>query len=210
LATVARPDQKLEAIILAAGAGARFGGGKLLATWRGRPMIEAALAHAAAAPVRGVTLVIGADPRVADVARAWVGAAAPSVPLAVVHAADHAEGMAASLRAGMASLPADTDGALVFLGDMPRIPSETAARLAAAFPGPHAAVAPTCQGRRGHPVLFGSALFPELGALTGDRGARAVLDSLGERLIAVPVDDPGILFDVDTRERLNETGASPI
>lgn len=107
----------LQAIVLAAGSATRFGGRKLLADWNGAPLLHAALALARAAPVNGVTVVTGAD--AVDIA-ACVRAFDPAIHL--VHAPDHAEGMAASLRAGIAGLPVGTAAAFVLLGDMPRVP----------------------------------------------------------------------------------------
>jgi molybdenum cofactor cytidylyltransferase len=179
---------KLEAIVLAAGMGTRFGGGKLTAAFEGGRLIDGALAAAKAAPVRGVTVMVGADARVAAVAE--------EAGLRVVEATDYAAGLSASLRAGIASLPDDADGAFIFLGDMPRIPVEVLAQLADAMPG-HAAAAPVFDGQRGHPVLIGRELFDKVMGLTGDAGAGAVLAALGERLALVQTEDAGVLFDVD-------------
>ena len=180
-------------VLLAAGTGSRFGGGKLLAPYEGGLLLHGALAAAFAAPVRGVTIVTGADATaVAAVAREFH----PTVR--VVEAVDHAEGMAASLRAGIASLPADTQGAFVFLGDMPRVPHVVAGLLARALARGAPAAIPTFDGRRGNPVLLGAALFPQLLALTGDQGARGVLQGL-EGLALVEAPDDGVLFDVDER-----------
>ena len=117
----------LQAVVLAAGSARRFGGRKLLADWNGAPLLHAALACARAAPAEGVTVVTGAD--AADIA-ACVRAFDPAIRL--VHAPDHAEGMAASLRTGIASLPADTLAAFVFLGDMPRVSPDVLAPLSLA------------------------------------------------------------------------------
>ena len=182
----------LEAIVLAAGSGSRFGGGKLLAAWDAGVLLEGALAAAFAAPVRSVTVVIGAD------AEAVAAAALAFDPRAlIVHAADHAEGMGASLRAGIASLPPDADGVFVFLGDMPRVPTEVLGRMAEALVAGALAAAPEFAGRRGNPVLLDRTLFPQLLALTGDAGARGVLQDLGDRLVLVESPDDGVLFDVD-------------
>jgi molybdenum cofactor cytidylyltransferase len=189
--------------LLAAGAGARFGGAKLTAPWRGGALIDGALGAAFAAPVRRVTVVTGADPAVAGAVRAWAKARGEDARLAIVHAADHASGMSASLRAGLAALPPDATGAYVFLGDMPLIPHDFAMRLAAALAAGALAAGPVCQGRRGHPVLFAAALLPRLAELTGDEGARAVLAGLGDRFTAIEVADPGVLFDVDAPEDLS-------
>jgi len=187
----------LEAIVLAAGSGARFGGRKLLAPWGEGVLLDGALAAALAAPARSVTVVTGADAE--DVAAAARGFD-PAVR--IVHAADHAEGMGASLRTGIASLPADAAGVFVFLGDMPRVPLAVLPKLVEALAKGALAAAPTHEGRRGNPVLIGRDLFPQLLALTGDTGARSVLQGLGDRLALVEAPDDGVLFDVDVPEQL--------
>ncbi|WP_421934000.1 nucleotidyltransferase family protein [Phenylobacterium sp.] len=187
-----------EAIVLAAGSGTRFGGGKLLAAYGGGVLLEGALRAAFAAPVRTVTVVTGADPsRVAAVATAHAKAAGQGARLRIVHAVDHAEGMGASLRRGAAALPADAEGVFIFLGDMPRIPVAVLAPLAQAVEDGAPAAAATFGGKRGHPAVIGAALIPQLLTLTGDAGARAVLQGLGDRLALVEAPDDGVLFDVD-------------
>lgn len=192
----------LEAILLAAGSGRRFGGGKLLAPWRGEFLIESSLAAALAAPVRRVVLVTGAEPRVGEIARARAERNGQSARLSVIHAADHAEGMGASLRAGVAALGPGCTGAFVFLGDMPAIPHDIGPRLAQALADGALAAAPRFQGRRGHPALFAAVLIPELARVSGDEGARRVLQALGDRLALVDVESAGVLTDIDTREDL--------
>jgi molybdenum cofactor cytidylyltransferase len=197
LATGFSNETTREAVILAAGAGSRFGGGKLLAPWRGGVLLDGALAAAFAAPVRSVTVVTGAQAdQVAAAARAFADHAGQAARLRLVHAADHAEGMAASLRAGIAALAPDTGAAFIFLGDMPAIPHAILPRLAEALAGADAA-APVFDGRRGHPALIGAALFPALSTLKGDEGARKVLAGLGERLALVEAPDDGVLLDID-------------
>jgi molybdenum cofactor cytidylyltransferase len=193
----------LEAIVLAGGAGARFGGGKLTHPWRGGALIDGALAAAFAAPVRTVTVVTGADPRVESVARAFAERTGEVARLRIVDCVGHAEGMGATLRAGIASLPPDAAGAYVFLGDMPAVPPAILPALAAALAAAAPAAAPRYDGQRGHPVLFAAALFPQLRALTGDQGARDVLRALGDRLALVETDDPGVLIDIDQRGDLD-------
>jgi molybdenum cofactor cytidylyltransferase len=192
-----RRPTRLEAIVLAGGAGVRFGGRKLTAPWRGRRLIDGALAAAFAAPVRSVTVVTGADPAVGPAAQAFATEARETRRLRLVHADDHAEGMGATLRAGVASLPPDVEGVFVFLGDMPLIPADVPPRLADALAAGAEAAAPRFENQRGHPVLFRASLFPALRAATGDEGARTVLQALGKTLITIDVADPGVLFDVD-------------
>ncbi|MES2035708.1 MAG: NTP transferase domain-containing protein [Pseudomonadota bacterium] len=189
----------LDAIVLAGGAGVRFGGGKLTVDLGDGTLLEQALAAAFAAPVRTVTVVWGADPAVLEVTSRFASRMGEAWRLRLVHAPDHAEGMAASLRAGVGALPRDSGGVFVFLGDMPRVPHAIAADLAAALTGTIWAAAPVRDGRRGHPVLFSSRLFPALAAQTGDRGASKLLDALGDDLALVETDDDGVLFDVDER-----------
>lgn len=181
-----------EAVVLAAGSGSRFGGRKLLASWGEGVLLHGALAAAKAAPVRAVTVVTGAD---AEAVAAAVQAY--DATIRIVHAADHAEGMAASLRAGIASLPLDVMAAFVFLGDMPRTPHAVLSLLAAAVEAGAPAAAPRFEGRRGNPVVLASSLFPDVLALRGDVGARAILQALGDRVALVEAADDGVLFDVD-------------
>ena len=191
MATGAEATQGLEAVVLAAGAGRRFGGGKLLTPWNGAPLLHAALRAAFAAPVRGVTVATGSGAEaVAEAARAF------DSRVRIVHAAEHEEGIAASLRTAIASLPPDSAGALVFLGDMPRVPHAVLRPLAEALQTARAA-APVFDGRRGNPAALSSALFPQLLDLKGDQGARAVLDALGPDLALIEAPDDGVLFDVD-------------
>ncbi len=190
-------EARLEAVVLAAGSGSRFGGGKLTAPWRGGLLIDGALAAAFAAPVRRVTVVSGADPKVGPAAQVFADAHGETHRLRLVHAADHAEGMAAPLRAGISSLPDDADGAFVFLGDMPLIPVEILPILVEALASGAAAAAPCYAEKRGHPVLFAAVLFPQLLTLTGDEGARRVLGALGAGLAVVESPDDGVLVDID-------------
>ena len=192
----------LEAIVLAGGSGLRFGGGKLTHPWRGGVLIDGALAAAFAAPSRAVTVVTGADAGVEAAARAFADRIGASARLRIVHCEGHAEGMGATLRAGVTSLPADATGAYVFLGDMPAVPPAILPALAAALEGGAPAAAPRFEGQRGHPVLFSVALFPQLGALTGDQGARDVLRGLGDALALLETDDPGVLLDIDRPDQL--------
>jgi molybdenum cofactor cytidylyltransferase len=191
---------EFEAVVLAAGAGRRFGGGKLLAPWAGGALLDGALAAAFAAPVRRVILVTGADrERVEAAARDFAARTGAEGRLLVVHAEDHDEGMGASLRRAAAELPADCAGVFVFLGDMPRAPHAVLQGLAQAVRDGAPAAAPVFEGQRGHPALLGAPLLPQLLTLRGDAGARAILKGLGERLVLIEAADDGVLFDVDER-----------
>lgn len=184
----------VHALVLAAGSGARFGGGKLMAPWGGGVLIDGALDAAFAAPVDGVTVVTGADPRVA------VHAAARGA--AVVDAHEYAQGLSASLKAGIAALPPGVQGVLVLLGDMPRVPRSVLAPLVGAIKAGALAAAPEFDARLGNPAALSSALFAKVAGLEGDRGARSLLEGLGPSLARIPSPDSGVLFDVDRLEDL--------
>jgi molybdenum cofactor cytidylyltransferase len=184
----------LYALILAAGSGSRFGGGKLMTPWRGGVLLDGALRAAWAAPVKAVHVAVGADP---DVARYLADKG-----VTVVEAAHYAQGLSASLKAGVASLPKDASGVIVFLGDMPLIPHALAGLLAQALADGAPAAVPEYDGRIGNPAALSAALFPVIAALDGDRGARAILEGLGGGLARIACGDPGILADVDRPDDL--------
>lgn len=185
------------ALVLAAGAGSRFGGSKLTAAWGGAALIDAALRSAVAAPVRTVVVVTGAH---AEGVEAVVAAFVPDrrVTIRSVRCVDHASGMSASLRCGLEALPQDAPGAFIFLGDMPHVPPDLPALLLAALGAGGLAAAPVAHGRLGHPVLIARDLFEGFARAAGDGGGQRVLRDLGDALVTVAVDDPGVLADIDT------------
>ncbi|MDZ4374410.1 MAG: nucleotidyltransferase family protein [Phenylobacterium sp.] len=183
---------RFAAVVLAAGSARRFGGRKLLAPFQGRPLLHAALLSSCAAPVGEVLVVTGADRLLVE---ACVRDFRPG--LRTIHADDHAEGMAASLRTGVAALGPDVEAAFIFLGDMPRVPDAVLAPMARAVAAGSMAAAPEFGGRRGNPVLLSRRLFPEIQRLRGDAGARSILDDLGDGLALVSAPDDGVLFDID-------------
>lgn len=197
-----RESTRCDAVILAAGAGRRFGGRKLLAPFEGRPLLAGALDAAFAAPARRVLLVTDGDLDLAEIARDRAAALGRGDDLDIVVAIDAAEGMGSSLRTAVGALPPDSDGIFVFLGDMPRVQPVVARELVRSLTPGVDAVAPRFAGRRGHPVLFARACFPALRTLSGDVGAREVLAAMGDRLVLIDSPDAGVLFDVDRPEDL--------
>lgn len=192
------PTARLHAVVLAAGQGVRYGGAKLLEPWRGAPLLHGALRAAFAAPVDSITIVTGAhSDDVAACARAFAEARPDGRRLRLAHAPDHAEGLSASLRRGVAALPEDADGLMLFLGDMPDVPEAVLSPIAEALAAGAPAAAPSLNSRRGHPVGISRALFAQLLRLEGDRGAAPVLAGLGPDLVLVETQDPGVLLDID-------------
>jgi molybdenum cofactor cytidylyltransferase len=173
------------AIILAAGLSRRMGAAKLALPIEGVAVLARTLAAVEAAGLPPL-LVTGGH---ADAVRA----VAPAIP--AVHAHAHAEGLAESLKAGLAAAPADWDAALILLGDMPFVQPETLKQLAGALEKGASAVVPVQAGRRGNPAGFARTTWPRLMAMTGDQGARPLLDVLN--VVEIPVEDPGIHRDVD-------------
>jgi molybdenum cofactor cytidylyltransferase len=190
------------ALVLAAGSSRRMGANKLLLEVDGAPMVARAVDAARGSRARRVLVVTGHD---ADRVRAALAGRA----VELVHNPDHLEGMASSLRAGIAAL-GGVDGAVVCLGDMPWVRTADIDALIAAFDpaaGREICVAQH-DGKRGNPVLWGARHFAEILRLSGDRGARALLEEHAGSVVGVDVGHPGVLLDVDTRDALVEHSGS--
>lgn len=181
-----------QAIVLAAGAATRFGGGKLVADWRGRPLVLAAVEAALAAPVDAVIVVLGCEaPQVAAALTALTDAR-----VSLVVADDWAQGLSASLRAGVKSLPPDSAGFLLFLGDMPLIPPDLPPKVLIALEDGAPAVQPFHGETPAHPVGFSAALYAKLQQLSGDAGAGVLLRAT-PGVVRLACAEAGAVFDVD-------------
>ena len=189
-----QPQKTIAGILLAAGAGQRFGGEKLL-----HPLEDgvAIAAHAA----RNLLAVV---PDVVAVVR-W-----GDFPLydmleqegcQVTMFQGAARGMGASLAHGVAQARG-AEGWIVALADMPRIAPDTIRAVVIALREGAPIAAPVYKGERGHPVGFGATLRDELLKLDGDQGARAVLERHRDAVKLIECDDPGVLFDVDRKSDL--------
>jgi molybdenum cofactor cytidylyltransferase len=195
--------RRITAILLAAGRSTRMGGpNKLLAEIGGKPLVRIAAIEALASRAREVIVVTGHQ-------RDAVAAALQGLPVKLVHNPDFAQGLSTSLRAGLAAVPAEADGIVVCLGDMPQVTAPLIDRLIAAFdPGHHAlVVVPTLKGKRGNPVVWSRRFFADLAQLEGDVGARHLIAANAEVVAEVPVEDAAALTDVDTPEALRALGA---
>lgn len=198
LATALPRAPRIHGLVLAGGFGRRMGGAnKLLCEWQGKPLVRHVVDTALSSQLTGVTIATGHQ---ADAVRAVLA----DQQVEFVHAPDHADGMSATLKAGLSSLPDDIDGVLVLLGDMPHLTPATINRLIAAYSPDdgRAIVLPTCDGQRGNPVLWDAAFIPEMLTLTGDKGARALIAAHAPVVCEVAVEDTGTLLDVDTPDAL--------
>jgi molybdenum cofactor cytidylyltransferase len=188
----------IAAVVLAAGSGSRFGASaKQLAELDGIPLLEHALRAVEAVPAIGrIVVVLGAR---AQEIRAGVDFGTAEVVVCV----DWADGQAASLRCGIAAV-ADAEAAVLTLGDMPRITPQVIARFAdlAAEHGAQARARAVYDGVPGHPVVLGREYFPQIAALEGDVGARAVLKAIGAH--AIECSQLCSPADVDTPEALEQ------
>lgn len=177
-------------VLLAAGAGSRFGGDKLLARLPdGTPLGVRAARTLHAGVDRSLAVVRPSDEALTRLFEA------EGVAVALFPGAD--DGMGASLAFGVSASP-EADGWVVALADMPFVRRETIEEVAGRLRAGAWIVAPVHAGRRGHPVGFSRALFPDLIRLGGDYGARALLDREASRVELFESEDPGIFLDVDT------------
>ena len=187
------------AIVLAAGQSTRMAPHSklLVAGPDGRSMIARVVDNLLSSRARPVLVVVGH--REAEIRAALAGR-----PVAFVPAPGHAEGLSASLRAGIAAVPPDSAAALVCLGDMPLVTGRVIDHLIAAWDPDEgrAIVQPTHRGGVGNPLLWDRRFFAELLALSGDSGGRQLLARHQDELARVEVDDDSVLRDFDTVDSL--------
>jgi molybdenum cofactor cytidylyltransferase len=195
---------RIGAVILAAGKSSRFraGGGsdptKLVAKLDGKPIVRRVVEAALAAKARPIVVVTG-------YARESVEAAIADCDVSLAFNPKFASGLASSLSVGLSAMPRGIVGALVLLGDMPRIGAPLIDALIDAFLARKDALAavPLREGQRGNPVLLSQRLFERAMRLTGDEGARRLIGALraGE-LVEVEAPDMGVTSDIDTPDDL--------
>jgi CTP:molybdopterin cytidylyltransferase MocA len=184
---------RLGGIVLAAGAGRRFGGPKALVSLGGELLVERAVRIAVGGGCEPVIVVIGSQ---ADevLTRANIGGARPVV------AENWEEGMGASLRTGLEAVESlDCDGVAVLLVDQPRIGSEALRRLDAAWQAGAVAVVATYDGARRNPAVFDRSVWAAVSdAAVGDVGARGWMRDHPHLIVEVPCDGTGDAADIDT------------
>jgi molybdenum cofactor cytidylyltransferase len=182
----------ISAIVLAAGLSTRMGKPKLLLRVEGEPILGKVLAVLRHSRVDEVVVVLGADARRTRKAVRFESER-------IVVNPKYSEGMSSSLRLGLRKVSPDADAALVVLGDQPYLSSSTVDRIIEEYLAKNPpVVVPVYGGTRGNPVLFARAVFADVMRISGDVGAKSVVDKYRDRVLEVPVRDAGILFDVDT------------
>ena len=187
---------RIASIVLAAGRSSRMGlRNKLLESIGGEPMVRRVTTGAIAGGGQPVVVVTGHE-------AAEVGAALHGLGVTVILNLEYADGLSTSLRAGLSALPADIDGALILLGDMPEVEASILLALMAAFTGESAICVPVLYGRQGNPVLWGRRYFREMMELTGDVGAKPLMSRHEAQIIEVEVATDSIFHDVDAPEDL--------
>ncbi|MCI0429280.1 MAG: nucleotidyltransferase family protein [Rhodospirillales bacterium] len=189
---------KFGAVVLAAGLSSRMApANKLLMSLGDRPVIRHAVQTALDAGLDPVIVVVGPD-------RETLRAALQGLPVRIVGNDDYEEGLASSIRAGVAAIAADIDAAVFLLGDMPLIAARHLRPLLAAFaPAQSRSICiPTYRAKRGNPVLWNAQYFPRLLELSGDQGARVLFHDLTDQIFEVEMPDDAVLVDIDTQAAL--------
>jgi molybdenum cofactor cytidylyltransferase len=191
-------NRRVAAIILAAGRSTRMGGpNKLLAELEGKKLVRIATEQALASRASEVIVVTGHQAELVE--RALDG-----LKVKFVRNPNFASGLASSVKAGIAAVSENCDGAVVCLGDMPLIDANLIDRLIDSFAPDRGnlIVVPVSDGRRGNPVLWSRRFFGELMTLDGDVGARHLIAKHGEAVAEVPVDGDSAFLDIDTPQAL--------
>jgi molybdenum cofactor cytidylyltransferase len=190
--------RRIAAVVLAAGRSTRMGGpNKLTAEIGGKPLVRAVTEQALGSRARPVIVVTGHQH---DAVERVLG----GLPVTFVHNPEYERGLSTSLKAGIAAVPADIDGAVICLGDMPHVSAALIDRLIEAFDPERGALiaVPVVDGKRGNPVVWSRRFFPDLSALEGDVGARHLIGTYAEGVMEVPVADVGAVLDIDTPDAL--------
>ena len=193
-------EPKIMGLLLAAGSSRRMqNNNKLLTDINGTKMVVYVAEQIKKSKVNEITVVTGYE---AD----QVKLALKHLTTNFIHNPNHAKGLSTSLKTGLKVIPDDIDGVIILLGDMPLIKSHHIDSIIEAFdPIEGRSICVPVHGRkRGNPVLWGRQYLDEIISITGDVGARHLLEEYSDQISEVKIDTDGVLFDVDTPERLNE------
>lgn len=194
-----RSAPTIAAVVMAAGRSRRMApyNKLLIADKTGKPMVARVVDNVLSSKARPILVVTGHQAE--QVENALGGR-----PVRYVHAADYADGLAASLKTGIAAVPPECSAALVCLGDMPLVTGRMIDRLLAAYDPDEGRqiVLPTFHGKQGNPMLWDRRFFPEILQISGDSGARFLVGRHMEVVAEVEMADDAVLRDFDTTEAL--------
>ena len=179
-------------IILSAGESKRMGKPKQLLPWGNSVILQQVIDNASASRLRKILLVLGSH------ADEIEGKIKVSSKTRIVVNRDFKEGMSSSVKCGVKNAPAAAEAYMLLLGDQPFISSEILNKLIDSYQtGHHGIIIPVYNGKRGHPVIFDAKHKQELLGI-GDGGAKIVVDNHADDVLAVSLDSPEILADIDT------------
>jgi len=185
--------EPIAGIVLAAGASSRFGEPKQLLKWKGEPFVHAVSQTALRAGLSPVVVVTGAH---AD----YVEAAVRDLDVRIVRNENWKSGQGSSIQEGVRSLPDECGGAIFLLADQPQVDTPILQALKEKHAeGLYPIVAPMVIDRRANPVLLDRVTFPDLMAIEGDTGGRAIFHK--HRVEYLPWHDDSLLLDIDTPEQ---------
>jgi len=188
----------IAAIVLAAGRSTRMGElNKLLADFNGQPMVAQTLEQIQAAGLKQICVVTGHQAE-------KIETALDGYEVFFARNGDYRDGLSTSVITGVKALGAEVDGVVVMLGDMPLVSGADIRRLIAGFQKSSDICVPVWQGRRGNPVLWGRDYFSGLQELTGDKGARDLINQFSDDVIEVEMMGDGVVRDFDTAVELAE------
>lgn len=191
------PNAQVSAVILAAGTSSRMGQAKQLLPLGGTTVLARTIDNVRAAGLVEMVLVLGAS---AEAIRRQLPRSLLEGLKVVVNQA-YRQGMASSLREGLSALDPQTGAALIILGDQPFVRPQTLHQIMAGYHRSGAQIViPSHQGKRGNPVLLSRSVFPEVMALEGDTGCRAIFPNHLDAILKLEVEDPGILLDIDNQD----------
>jgi molybdenum cofactor cytidylyltransferase len=197
MSTKTKSNSRVGAVVLAAGSSSRMGEAKQLLPLADSTVLERTLQNLNAAKVDEIVLILGFS---AETIRQRISDS-PMKNLRIVVNHKYGQGMATSLRTGLAALSENTDAALIVLADQPFIRPETVDRIIDQYRQSDAQIViPIFQGSRGNPVLLDRSVFHEVMALQGDIGCRAIFGNHLDGIVKAEVDDIGILLDIDSKE----------
>ena len=186
--------KNIQAIILAAGESKRMGKPKLLLPFGDTSILETVIANAGIPAIEKTLLILGANHEA-------IGNQVRNYPVETVQNQQFREGMLSSVQCGLQAIPDSTDAVMVLLGDQPMIGSEIMNNMVNAYNNSdQEIIVATCQGKRGHPILFGSRYFREVLDFTANNSLKDLLTAHPGDIGEMDTEDPEILRDIDTEQ----------